>query len=77
MNQQNAEQILALFQLAKEDPQYAGLKRSQAQAEREVERALQKLTKEDQDLVWDYICRAEEMNWRMLEILCARYQPGS
>lgn len=67
------EKILALFRLVRSDPEYARLTREYEALEERFTALAERLSEEDRDIVWAYICTSEEMNWRMLSFLCERF----
>lgn len=65
--------VKMLFKMARGDARYAAMSRKYQQLEEKAGQVLQKLGREDKDIVWDFICTSDAMNWRMLEILCERF----
>ena len=63
------QQIQKLFAKARCDAQYAKLAQEYRVLEIQFENIVSRLTREEENTVWEYICTAEEMNYRMLEIL--------
>ena len=63
------QQIQKLFAKARYDAQYAKLAQEYRVLEIQFENIVSRLTREEENVVWEYICTAEEMNDRMLEIL--------
>lgn len=66
--------ISSLFRMARQDPQYAKMGEKYNKMESQVSEILSRLPQEAQDVVWAYICHSEEMNWRMLEIICEKME---
>ena len=66
-------QIHSLFEMARRDPKYAVLHRRYKFYEGVMEYMSQKLTEEDQNILWEFICLSEDMNWRMLELICEKF----
>ena len=69
----NADSIMAIFEYAKMDPKYAQMNGTYGVLEDLFDKCVAKLLKEDQDIIWGFLCLSEEMNWRILELLCERY----
>ena len=65
--------INSLFRLSRKDPQYAEISEKYRQLEDDFGRITQKLTNEEQDIAWGFICTSDTMNWRMLEIICEKF----
>ena len=70
MEERYSNLIVALFRRARLDPQYAQLAEQYRKLEERYSRMVMHLSQESQDLAWEFICLSDEMNWRMLEILC-------
>ena len=66
-------QIDALFEMARKDSKYALMNRRYKFYEAVLEHMSQKLGEEDQNVLWEFICLSEDMNWRMLELICERF----
>ena len=67
------EKILGLFRMVRTDPEYARLTREYERLEEQFTGLTERLSEEERDLAWAYVCTSEEMNWRMLAWLCERY----
>lgn len=74
MDRKYTELISALFRMARQDPQYAQMGEEYNMLERRFSEMAGQLPQEDQDLAWEFICHAEAMNWRMLEIICEKME---
>ena len=59
--------------MARRDLKYALLHRRYMFYEAVMEYMSQKLAEEDQNILWEFICLSEDMNWRMLELICERF----
>ena len=62
--------IAALFQRARQDPEYLKMSEKYNTLEEQLAHMVMQLPQEFQDLVWSLICLSNEMNWRMLGIIC-------
>ena len=69
----NADSILAIFEYAKRDPKYAEMNGAYGVLEDLFDKLVAELPDEDQDVIWGFVCLAEAINWRILELLCERY----
>ena len=67
------ETIHGLFREARNDSEYAALNEEYTVLEEQFALLAQKLTEEEQDLVWAFVCTSDAMNWRMLEWMCERF----
>lgn len=61
-----------LWDMAQEDPQYRMLLLRMGPLEREYDKVLQTLPREQMDTVCDFVSLCEEMNERILEIACEK-----
>ena len=62
--------IAALFRRARQDSQYAKMGEKYGRLEEQFSRMVMQLPQESQDMAWEFVCVSNEMNWRMLEIIC-------
>ena len=62
--------IAALFQRARQDSKYKKMGEEYGRLEEQYSCMVMQLPRESQDLAWAFICISDEMNWRMLEIIC-------
>ena len=62
--------IATLFQRARQDSKYKKMGEEYGRLEEQFSRMVMQLPQESQDLAWAFICISDEMNWRMLEIIC-------
>lgn len=61
------------FQLARQDPQYSKMVSEYLVLEQQLGELTRDMTDEEQDVVWGFVCLSDDMNWRMIEILCEEY----
>ncbi|MBQ2920712.1 MAG: hypothetical protein IJE58_05975 [Oscillospiraceae bacterium] len=73
MNKEMRERILALFREVRRDRKYAALSKEYGKLRENFERLVDRYPVEEQDILWAFVCHSEDMNWRMLEWLCERY----
>lgn len=66
--------IQKLFKMVGSDAEYRMLAVKYEQLESAFGELMQKLTIEEQNIAWGFVCVSEDMNWRMLEWLCEQYQ---
>lgn len=67
------QKILSLFALAKQDAKYARMNEELGRLEDLFDKLVAKLSDEEQDIIWGFVCLSEEMNWYMLRLLCDRF----
>ena len=67
------DQIEKLFAMARRDPKYAVLSREYRAYEAVFSEFCRELPEKDQNILWGFICVSEDMNWRMLEIICEKF----
>lgn len=70
MEGDHSKLIAALFQKARQDPKYARMGEEYSRLEERFSQMVMQLPQGSQDLAWEFVCLSDEMNWRMLEILC-------
>ena len=71
--EEKREKIHRLFQMARQDPQYAAMTKEYKQLEKKFSRMTQSLPREDENLAWAFVCVSDGMNYRMLELLVEQY----
>ena len=70
MGSTKLEQVLALWKIARHDPKSCEIgKRYEAQ-EDVFSEMVAGLSKEQQDIAWDFVCTSDEVNHRLLELIC-------
>ena len=74
MDGQYTKLIAMLYQRARQDPVYKNMGEEYTELEERFSQMVMKLSQEDRDLAWEFICHSEMMNRRMLEILCQEMQ---
>jgi len=74
MEQEMQERILALFRAVRRDRIYGDMSRKYEKLREEFELLVEGYPEKEQDILWAFVCHSEDMNWRMLEWLCERYQ---
>lgn len=62
-----------IFQLARQDPQYSKMVGEYLVLEHQFGELTRGMTDEEQDIAWGFACLSDDMNWRMIEILCERF----
>lgn len=65
--------IQRLFSMAGTDPKYAEMKKEYIRLEKVFSKLAQQLPEDAEDNLWAFVCTSEEMNWRMLELICEKY----
>lgn len=70
MEGEYSKPIATLFQRARQDSKYKKMGEEYSRLEEQFSRMVMQLPQESQDLAWAFICISDEMNWRMLEIIC-------
>lgn len=68
----NLEKIQELFQIARQDGEYAQMAEEYLALEEQFEAIVSRMPMEEQNIMWGYVCLAEDMNRRMLEIVLER-----
>ena len=66
--------LRALFDLVRKDPIYSEMSKKYQKLESDLERITQRLSSEEEDLVWEFVCLSDDMNLRIIEILCEKYE---
>ncbi len=66
------DQIRKLFDMARRNPKYAELSREYQDYAAAFDDFCRRLPEEDQNVLWGFVCLSEDMNWRMLEIICEK-----
>ena len=80
MNEKERNQrVWELWDAGQRDPQYCALLEEMRPIERRYQQLLQTLSGEQQDVICDFVSLCEEMNWRILEIICEKREenPGA
>ena len=65
--------IHKLFAMARRDPKYQELDRRYGEYENALQELSRGLSDDDQDILWGFVCTSDDMNWRMLELICQRF----
>lgn len=73
MEKEIRERILALFRAVNRDRTYGNMAKKYEKLREEFEMLVLSYPEQEQDVLWAFVCHSEEMNWRMLEWLCERY----
>lgn len=73
MEQEMRERILSLFREVRRDRTYAALSEEYGKRWEAFESLVDRYPEEEQDILWAFVCLSEQMNWRMLEWRCERY----
>jgi len=68
------KRLRALFAMAKKDTIYSEMCIKYQKLESDLERITQRLSSEEEDLVWAFVCLSDDMNLRIIEILCEKYE---
>lgn len=74
MDGQYTELIRTLFRMVRNDSEYAIMQEKHDRLEEQFSKMVMQLPQQSQDLAWEFVCHSEEMNWRMLEIICEKMQ---
>ena len=64
--------IKEMFAMARKDEKYAKLAAEYELLEMEFARIARKLSDEEQDILWGFVCTSDSMNWRILELVAER-----
>jgi DNA-binding NarL/FixJ family response regulator len=64
--------VREMFAMARKDEKYAKLTSEYEILEMEFARIARKLSDEEQDILWGFICTSDAMNWRILELVAER-----
>lgn len=67
------KRVHGLFQIARQDPEYSALGEEYDKLEERYAIMVQKLEEEDENLAWEFVLVSDSMNWRMMELICERY----
>ena len=70
MRYETERKIRLLRLIAKTDERYNCLMKEYNQLETEFAEITQKLTTEEQDILWAFVCISDEVDHRLLEIIC-------
>ena len=65
-----------LFRMARMDAQYAAMSEEYRKFEEAFGKLISKMTDEEQDIAWGFVCTSDEMNWRMMELICQWFDIG-
>lgn len=72
LHDKNYKKVRMLFKVARDDPQYAALAKQYKRLEAAFGDLTGNMTDEEQDIAWGFVCVSDQMNWRMLELICER-----
>ena len=64
--------IKNMFAMARKDDKYAALTLEYDALELEFAKIARKLSDEEQDILWGFVCTSDCMNWRILELVAER-----
>ena len=64
--------IKEMFAMARQDEKYAELTAEYELLQMEFARIARKLSVEEQDILWGFVCTSDSMNWRILELVAER-----
>lgn len=70
---ETTHKIHKLFDMARKDPRYAELTREYLAYEAAFNELSRDMSEEDQNILWGFVCTSDDMNWRMLEMICERF----
>ena len=62
-----------LRELAKKDPKYREIRVRYDTLEDAFGKLAAKLTDEEQDIAWAFVCTSDELDRRLLELVCERF----
>lgn len=61
-----------MFAMARQDEKYAELTAEYELLQMEFAGIARKLSVEEQDILWGFVCTSDSMNWRILELVAER-----
>lgn len=64
--------IKNMFAMARKDDKYAELTAEYELLEMEFAKIARSLSDEEQDVLWEFVCTSDSMNWRILELVAER-----
>ena len=64
--------VREMFAMARKDEKYAKLTSEYEILEMSFARIARKLSDEEQDFLWGFVCTLDAMNWRILELVAER-----
>lgn len=67
------KELQALFGMARGDRYYSQMITQYQKLESEVDQIIRQLTETEQNVIWKFICISDEMNLRVIELLCDKY----
>ena len=70
MNDTLLEQVLALWKIARYDPKSCEIGQRYDEQENLFAEMVAKLDPEQQDIAWGFVCTSDELNHRLLELIC-------
>lgn len=70
----DVRRLRALFDLVRKDTIYSEMSKQYQKLESDFERIMQRLPSEEEDLVWEFVCLSDDMNLRIIEVLCEKYE---
>ena len=70
MSTSKLEQVLALWKIARHDPRAQEIGRRYDELEVKFAETVTSLPREDQNILWDFVMTSDELNHRVLEMVC-------
>ena len=67
-----SEQIRELFEMARKDAEFAAITKEYLLLEDQFDKMVGEMPMGVQDILWGYVCKGEELNYRLLELLFER-----
>ena len=69
----NTEWILNMFHYVAEDTGYVQMRKKYLVLQKQFEEIVSQMPPQEQDILWDFVCTSDAMNWRMLEVIREYY----
>ena len=70
----DVRRLRALFDLVRKDTIYSEMSKQYQKLESDFERIMQRLPSEEEDLAWEFVCLSDDINLRIIEILCEKFE---
>ena len=73
MNGSKLEQVLAIWKIARHDSKALEIGRRYDEWEIKFTETVANLTTDEQNILWDFVTTSDELNHRVLELVCERF----
>ena len=73
----DTEKMHRLWRIVKADKEYSAMNRELLSMEERFSLIISRLSEEEQDAVWAYVCLSGAMDWRIMEIVCEKMRFSS